>query len=218
MTSIDGAETMDVSAGGDAISEITADGDVVWQAVVTLEDHEAGGVITDYYSGNTSLYSMDGTGQLEGTYSIDGGDQYGELGYSVDTAATPRGYEYRARMRCDSANNPWFLTNVQSPSAAQDDCYYLEFDVVNGEITAGEYAANAFVAGNTATYAIATGTAYDVGLLVESDGITGILYDTAGAELARTNKLATTTHAGGTFGWYQGGTLVSQYFDYVRQV
>lgn len=187
------------------------------QAATTIEDFEDGSTALDDYSGNTSMYSIQSSTSLEGSYTLKGDGLYGEIGH--DNVATPRGYEYRYRMQAGSSGaKPCMLLCVQDSTSPQDDCYQVFPDPSSSNIEVHLRKNNSWQKDVISeSFSFSTGTEYQIGVKLKSGSIQVVIYDSSGSTLHTTSEVSESTWSGGNLGFYIGGETPG-YFDEVRKI
>lgn len=189
-------------------------------ATSTIEDFERTNPLSDY-SGTTSLYTITTTSSevIDGSKTLKATDDYGKIGN--DNVNTPRGDEYRARIKMgDSAAEPALLVCVQNTSYPLDDCYMAHIDGSAGVLRLSLREGGSLTTKKEASLgSLSTGTIYELAVELASDTVKAVLYDSAGdTVLAATNTLSDTTWSGGQLGFYTGGAGgFPAYYDTVTQ-
>ncbi len=168
------------------------------------------------YDGHTSTYSAQSSTTLEGSYTLEASDTWGQLAHTSTT--TPRGNEYRCQIMAPdgSGAEPGLLVSVQDASNAIDNCYWATPNASAGTfdlwLRDGGYSYEL----DSISATFQEGTTYEVALELGSDTVKAVLYDSSGNVVAETSSVSDATHSGGTFGFYTNNSTPA-YYDYVTK-
>lgn len=199
MTSIDATETTGVTIDGEAVSEITADGDTVW--VADMIDSFEDGDISEY-AGDTASYAVKtGTGLPDGTQMLSATDNTGP--HTITSLSglpqyPSRGDSFQVWFYVSGADYDefWFTFCAQNaPTAALPSGYSVEFNPYQNHfrllVDSTVLDAKA-IAPSTGWYYV------NVSFDHYGDGeIVAALYNATGTELARTWATNTKYTTGG---------------------
>lgn len=184
-----------------------------------IEDFERTDPISDY-SSNTSLFSITTSSSdvIDGSKTLEATGEHPDIG--SDTISTPRGYEYRCRIKLGAETaEPGILTCVQDTASPLDDCYRVHPDVGSGELKIGSMKDGAYsLLAKDSLPDLTVGTVYELAIELGSDTVKGVLYNLDGTTLAETDTVPDTTFSGGQLGFYTGGTTdFSSFYDTVTK-
>ena len=182
----------------------------VQAAPSTIEDFDRSNPLADY-SGNTDLYTITTSSSevIQGSKTLKSTNEYPSIG--SDTTSTPRGYEYRTRIKMgNSAAEPALLVCIQDTSRPAKQCYQAHVDRSAGSLRLAlkdSSASSTYTKlASTSLPSLSTDTEYELAVELGSESLKAILYDSSGSSvLAETGQVSDTTWSGGQLGFYTGG-------------
>lgn len=178
----------------------------------TLESFEDG-AWPDDWTNETGAYSLT-TDALVGDYSlqVDSDNTYPQV--SNPNLSTPRDQTYSVRtMLSGSDAEAWLLTNVQDPSAAQQNNYAAQLDHANNKLAVLRRENDSTYGLDSTSVSLSAGTEYILALDAGSDSVRARVFDASGSELGATSYVSDTTHTGGYIGVYTDGAAGGTTYD-----
>lgn len=157
-------------------------------------------------------------GTTDSTNTLKATGAYGDLGST--TVSTPRGNEYRARIKVgDSTAGPSLLTCVQDTTSAINGCYWAYVNQKYGSLDLSlRQSGNHTDLASASLPTLTQGTIYELAVELGSDTVRAILYESDGTTvIADTGSVSDSTFSGGQLGFYTGGGGYPAYYDYVTE-
>lgn len=221
MTTIDGNSIQSgTSIDGTEVQEITVDGDVVFTAVQVIEDMEylSSGSVSDRFQDDTGGFAATTSNALEGSYALEGTDQYNRVTYTEHTMTDRTAEaEYVLRIESPSGGEGSFAVNSQVYDAI-DDSYWVQ-PWNNFECYVREGGSTSTTYSHPDNYEPPFDQAIDFRVHYDGSGTITLAAheisgDSIGSELA-SYSFTDSTHSGGLFGYYNSESTA--YYDHVRK-